>query len=118
MQAPGGQLAEIAGGGQNQQISGEDLAAIAQTIGREMSLRERLAIESSVAEHGNFSLFAGVAVEETRRRDRYMFPLNTDYDLFSLGPDKVTATSLGEKSGLDDVIRANNGGYFGPAEGY
>ena len=53
-----------------------------------------------------------------RRRDRYMFPLNTDYDLFSLGPDHQSATSLGEGIGLDDVIRANNGGFFGRASDY
>lgn len=65
-----------------------------------------------------FSLFVGVDAETTRRRDRYMFPLNTDYDLFSLGPDCRTAVSLGEAVGLDDVIRANNGGFFGLAADY
>jgi general secretion pathway protein G len=47
-----------------------------------------------------------------------MFPLNTDYDLFSLGPDGLTSVSLGTNVGLDDVIRANNGGFFGPASEY
>lgn len=65
-----------------------------------------------------FSLFVGVDAESARRRDRYMFPLNTDYDLFSLGPDCLTAVSLGETVGLDDVIRANNGGFFGVAADY
>ncbi|MBM3974803.1 MAG: prepilin-type N-terminal cleavage/methylation domain-containing protein [Planctomycetes bacterium] len=65
-----------------------------------------------------FSLFVGVDAETTRRRDRYMFPLNTDYDLFSLGPDCRTAVSLGEAISLDDVIRANNGGFFGLAADY
>jgi general secretion pathway protein G len=65
-----------------------------------------------------FSLFVGIDAESTRRRDRYMFPLNTDYDLFSLGPDCLTAVSLGEPVGLDDVIRANNGGFFGVAADY
>jgi general secretion pathway protein G len=47
-----------------------------------------------------------------------MFPLNSDYDLFSLGADGRTTVSLGESVGLDDVIRANNGGYFGVASEY
>ena len=87
-------------------------------LDRNLTLRERVAIEAAVAERGDFSIFTGVSTEQTRRRDRYMFPLNTDYDLFSLGPDKATATSLGESMGLDDVIRANNGGYFGSASEY
>ena len=60
----------------------------------------------------------GVDPETTRRRDRYMFPLNTDYDLFSLGFDGRTAVSLGDTLGRDDVIRANNGGFFGIAAEY
>lgn len=67
---------------------------------------------------GAMRVFAGVPTEQTRRRDRYMFPLNTDYDLFSLGPDGSTNVSLGQGVGLDDVIRANNGGYFGVASEY
>ena len=63
-------------------------------------------------------MFTSVTTETTRRRDRYLFPLNTDYDLFSLGPDHRTATSLGEQVGYDDVIRANNGGFFGLASDY
>ena len=47
-----------------------------------------------------------------------MYPLNTDYDLFSLGPDGRTSVSLGEGVGLDDVIRANNGGFYGSASDY
>lgn len=64
------------------------------------------------------TLFSEVDVTATRRRDRYLFPLNTDYDLFSLGPDASTAVSLGDKLGHDDVIRASNGGYFGVASEY
>ena len=57
-------------------------------------------------------------VVEIKPKERQLFPLNTDYDLFSLGPDHQTAVSLGDAVGLDDVIRANNGGYFGLASNY
>lgn len=88
-------------------------------IGRQLSITERGALADAVEKNsGTFSFFTGVAVETTRRRDRYLFPLNTDYDLFSLGPDHQTAVSLGESTGLDDVIRANNGGFFGVASEY
>ncbi len=56
--------------------------------------------------------------EEVRRRDRYLYPLNTDYDLFSLGPNGRTAVALGDSVANDDVIRANDGGYFGSASKY
>jgi general secretion pathway protein G len=47
-----------------------------------------------------------------------MFPLNTDYDLFSLGANRATAVSVGQAVSLDDVIRANDGGFFGKASDY
>jgi len=96
-----------------------DYDAIGAKVGRTLSLTERGAIADAVeSSGGSFSIFTGVPTESTRRRDRYLFPLNTDYDLFSLGPDHQTATSLGESTGLDDVIRANNGGFFGLASDY
>ncbi|MBL8756069.1 MAG: type II secretion system protein [Planctomycetes bacterium] len=91
---------------------------ITSTLSREVPIAEVEALAAAITSTGGFSFFTGVATETTRRRDRYMFPLNTDYDLFSLGPDCSTAVSLGETVGLDDVIRANNGGYFGTASEY
>jgi general secretion pathway protein G len=85
---------------------------------RPLTPAETEALITTVARSPEFTMYVGVPAEATRRRDRYMFPLNTDYDLFSLGPDKRTAVSLGEGVGLDDVIRANNGGYFGLAGDY
>jgi general secretion pathway protein G len=95
-----------------------DFQVLEGRLGRSIDLLERSAIGLSFSTVGNFSLFSGVRTEDARRRDRYMFPLNTDFDLFSLGPDHATSTSLGEPSGLDDVIRANNGGFFGVAANY
>ena len=53
-----------------------------------------------------------------RRRDKNMNPVNTDYDLFSLGPNGKAFAGIGDQLSLDDVIRANNGGYFGVASEY
>lgn len=79
---------------------------------------ERLALQALERKYAGAGFYTGASADSTRRRDRYMFPLNTDYDLFSSGPDARTATSLGEQVGLDDVVRANNGGYFGNGEDY
>lgn len=85
---------------------------------REVSIVERETIVASFAEHTATELFTGVTSEVVRRRDRYMFPLNTDYDLFSLGANRSTAVSVGQAVALDDVIRANDGGFFGKASDY
>ena len=57
---------------------------------------------------------AGVKI----RKDRSLHPLNTDFDLYSLGADGNSAAPLTAKASHDDVIRASNGGYYGYAENY
>lgn len=76
------------------------------------------ALAESLAVSPQFRVFVGVAPETTRRRDGFLFPLNTDYDLFSLGPNGRTAVSIGHAVAQDDVIRANNGSFFGLASEY
>ena len=45
-------------------------------------------------------------------------PLNTDYDLYSMGKDGMSAPALTEDVSLDDIIRADDGAYTGLASGY
>ena len=45
-------------------------------------------------------------------------PLNSDFDLYSMGPDGQTATPLTAKASRDDIVRANNGGFIGVASDY
>jgi general secretion pathway protein G len=52
------------------------------------------------------------------RKDKNLHPINTDFDLYSIGADGATALALTAKAAHDDVIRANNGGYVGLAEDY
>lgn len=52
------------------------------------------------------------------RRDKNLNPVNTDYDLYSLGRDGETTTAFTAKKARDDVVRANNGGFVGLAEDY
>ena len=49
------------------------------------------------------------------RRDRFLVPINSTYDLYSLGADGETATPLTARASQDDVVRANDGGYIGLA---
>jgi general secretion pathway protein G len=57
-------------------------------------------------------------VEKIKRKDQFLFPLNSDYDLFCLGPNGKSWASLAEEFSLDDIIRANDGAYFGLASEY
>ena len=45
-------------------------------------------------------------------------PLNSDYDLYSMGKDGLSAPVLTENVSQDDIIRADDGGYTGLASGY
>ena len=53
-----------------------------------------------------------------RRRDKNLVPINTDFDLYSLGKDGVSATPLTAKASHDDVVRANDGRFIGLAVNY
>ncbi len=53
-----------------------------------------------------------------RRRDKNLVPINSDYDLYSVGPDGKTAPQLVSKKGRDDIVRANEGEFIGLADEY
>lgn len=52
------------------------------------------------------------------RKDRFMNPLNSDYDLYSSGYDKESRDPLANALSRDDIVRANNGTYIGLGEDY
>ncbi len=52
------------------------------------------------------------------RKDRFLVPLNSSYDLYSLGEDGETDEDLQADKSQDDVIRANDGMFFGLARQY
>ena len=49
------------------------------------------------------------------RKDRFLVPLNSDYDLYSMGPDGASTGPITAKSSQDDIIRASNGSFVGVA---
>ena len=52
------------------------------------------------------------------RKDKNLVPLNSDFDVYSVGPDGVSAAPLAPPASHDDVVRANDGGYFGLGRDY
>jgi general secretion pathway protein G len=52
------------------------------------------------------------------RKDKNLVPINSDYDLYSSGPDGDSKMPLTAKASRDDIIRANDGGFVGVAADY
>ena len=52
------------------------------------------------------------------RKDDRRAPLNTDFDLYSMGPDGATAAPLPAQPSRDDIVRANDGEFIGLAINY
>ena len=52
------------------------------------------------------------------RKDGRLNPLNSDFDLYSLGKDGASAGPLSAKESRDDIVRANNGAFIGLGEDY
>jgi general secretion pathway protein G len=52
------------------------------------------------------------------RKDQWLVPLNTDYDLYSLGKDGRSVSRITDAVSLDDVVRANDGAFLGLAAKY
>lgn len=47
------------------------------------------------------------------RKDQFMVPVNTDFDLYSMGEDGRTVAPFTAAKSQDDIVRANNGAYVG-----
>jgi len=52
------------------------------------------------------------------RKDHFMVPVNSDFDLYSMGQDGKTATPFTSKNSQDDIVRANDGQYLGLVSEY
>ena len=50
------------------------------------------------------------------RKDKKLAPLNSDFDLYSIGADGETQSSLSNSKSRDDVVRARDGRFIGLAE--
>jgi general secretion pathway protein G len=49
------------------------------------------------------------------RKDRFLVPLNSDYDLYSMGKDGQSAPPITSGQSQDDIIRVGSSGYIGLA---
>ncbi len=59
--------------------------------------------------------FPSGLVPGSARKDMFLIPINTSYDLYSMGEDGQSQAALTVPVSKDDVIRANDGGFIGLA---
>jgi general secretion pathway protein G len=52
------------------------------------------------------------------RRDKNLNPLNTDFDLYSVGKNGSTRLPISQIDSLDDILRANDGNFLDLASEY
>jgi len=70
---------------------------------------------------GNAYVYVRLDGRRTRgraRKDKNLVPINSDYDLYSVGRDGITASALTSEPSWDDVVRGNDGGFYGLATDY
>ena len=60
----------------------------------------------------------GHGVPPGARRDRFLVPINSTFDLYSLGKDGASVAPLTANPSRDDIVRANDGGFIGRADKY
>jgi general secretion pathway protein G len=52
------------------------------------------------------------------RKDHNLHPLNSEFDLYSVGPDGSSMPPLTGKASRDDIVFARDGGFIGPAKNF
>ena len=62
--------------------------------------------------------FSEVKGKGSMRKDRNLVPINSKFDLYSMGPDGASKPPLSANESRDDVIVANDGGFIGLASDY
>lgn len=61
---------------------------------------------------------AGPTWKGQARKDRFLVPINSTYDLYSTGKDGKSSPPLTAKASRDDVVRANDGAFIGLGASY
>lgn len=60
----------------------------------------------------------GKAPPPGTRMDKFLVPVNSDFDLYSRGKDGTSALAFTAQQSLDDFVRANDGGFIGLAKNF
>ena len=67
---------------------------------------------------GNSYQYANFANGDPQKIDFFTNPLNTEFDIYSRGPDGLTNVDITHVDSLDDVVLAGDGGWVGKASNF
>jgi general secretion pathway protein G len=107
-----------------------DEARVAQAIGDIQAIQITIESRDSLPDNlgglgmnlrdpwGNPYVYVKFANGGSPRVDAFGIPVNTTYDLYSYGQDGASAAALNAGVSLDDVVRANDGGFIGAGNRY
>jgi general secretion pathway protein G len=105
-----------------------DIMTIATVIGRYNTLNNSLPPDLATIGFDNvldpwgqpyvYLSFTGLQGKGQMRKDKNLVPINTEYDLYSVGADGQSKPPLTVPVSKDDVIMANDGNYIGLASNY
>ena len=65
-----------------------------------------------------YTNFANINGKGPMRKDRFLVPINTFFDLYSMGKDGKSVPPLTASASQDDIIWANDGDFVGLASDY
>ncbi len=65
-----------------------------------------------------YQVHRGAGWRGRARKDRFLVPLNSEYDLFSPGPNGEYRPPLNARPSRDDIVRAADGLFFGRARDF
>jgi general secretion pathway protein G len=107
-----------------------DEARVAQAIGDIQAIQTSIEGRDSLPDNlgglgmnirdpwGNPYVYVKFANGGSPRVDAFGIQVNTTYDLYSYGKDASSASALNAGVSLDDVVRANDGGFIGAGSRY
>ena len=105
-----------------------DIRTISSEIGTYQLFNKNLPLsladvgkENVLDPYGNPYEYLNFSTEKGKgnfRKDRFLVPINSDYDLYSKGQDGDSVAALTAAKSRDDIIRANDGGFIGLASEY
>lgn len=61
---------------------------------------------------------AGNKAKGHQRKDHFLVPVNSDFDLYSMGPDGKSSPPFTANASRDDIVRTSDGAYVGPVSGF
>ena len=106
-----------------------DISAISQAVERYRIIHNEtlpdsladLSMDTMADPWGNSYQYYNIGTAKGKgqlRKDQNLVPINSDFDLYSMGKDGASTGALTAAMSRDDIVRANNGDFIGRAEDY